>query len=207
YKAPLICDVARGWRSCSETSRSSRRDSAWEPDKMVEPMEIDSEHEHVEPEIGFEDCITFDPMEIDSDDMATWSMTLTSETSAFSNLPAGSARPEHSLTRKNSTNKVSSQHKDGDRKARGWPGASTAPNSKQRAPPHHQRRRPRRLLEEVPERKLARVDFLSRTLIGHKPLDSFAENYEKTMPDWLLLLRKPFTSQRSKARTTGAQAS
>ncbi|KAI8623439.1 hypothetical protein F5Y19DRAFT_492631 [Xylariaceae sp. FL1651] len=38
--------------------------------------------------------------------------------------------------------------------------------------------------------KLARVTSLSKRLIGHDPIGTFADNCEKTLPDWIALLRK-----------------
>lgn len=40
------------------------------------------------------------------------------------------------------------------------------------------------------KRKLARVASLSRRLVGYDPIETFAENCEKTLPDWVALLRK-----------------
>ncbi|KND86174.1 hypothetical protein TOPH_09198 [Tolypocladium ophioglossoides CBS 100239] len=73
-------------------------------------------------------------------------------------------------------------------------GTSTTSNFKQHTPIHHQMRRPPKLpgkdLEKIRKRKLARVTSLSHRLIGHEPLNSFAENCQKTIADWILLLRK-----------------
>ncbi|KAK0628873.1 hypothetical protein B0T17DRAFT_169023 [Bombardia bombarda] len=39
------------------------------------------------------------------------------------------------------------------------------------------------------EMKAHRVSFLSNRLIGHEPISTFAGNCEKTLPDWIALLR------------------
>jgi hypothetical protein len=45
-------------------------------------------------------------------------------------------------------------------------------------------------VENAGKRKLALVASLSRGLVGRDLLNSFAENCEKTIPDWISLLRK-----------------
>lgn len=45
-------------------------------------------------------------------------------------------------------------------------------------------------LEKIRKRKLARVTSLSHRLVGKEPLNSFAENCQKTIADWISLLSK-----------------
>ncbi len=44
--------------------------------------------------------------------------------------------------------------------------------------------------EKAVSRHLARVTSLSKRLIGQNPIGTFADNYEKTIPDWIALLRE-----------------
>lgn len=46
------------------------------------------------------------------------------------------------------------------------------------------------LSDKAMSRQLARVTFLTKKLIGRDPIGTFADNYEKTMPDWMALLRE-----------------
>ncbi|EEU33806.1 uncharacterized protein NECHADRAFT_89114 [Fusarium vanettenii 77-13-4] len=159
-----------------------------------EPMDVDSEHKHLESKTRHEDNITLDFMQIDSEDTtARISVKSTFGPGAFSKLPTDRMGLEHSKTRKNSANIVSCRRSK-SQKVQGQLGTSMTQNFKQHTPIHHQKWRlpksPGKDLEKIRKRKLARVTSLSHRLVGNEPLNSFAENCQKTIADWISLLSK-----------------
>ncbi|RSL64175.1 hypothetical protein CEP51_013191 [Fusarium floridanum] len=171
-----------------------RSASTYEPNGMIEPMDVDSEHKHLEPKTRHEDNTTLDFMQIDSEDTtARVSVKSTFGPRAFSKLPTDRVGLEHSQTRKNSASIVSCRRAK-SQKVQGQLGTSTTQNFKQHTPIHHQKWRlpksPGKDLEKIRKRKLARVTSLSHRLVGNEPLNSFAENCQKTIADWISLLSK-----------------
>lgn len=65
---------------------------------------------------------------------------------------------------------------------------TTITSDRGQRPIHHPKSRIKK--NAMHKKKLARVTFLSNRLIGHNPIETFADNCEKILPDWIALLRK-----------------
>ncbi|EGU82789.1 hypothetical protein FOXB_06696 [Fusarium oxysporum f. sp. conglutinans Fo5176] len=156
---------------------------------MVELMDVDSEHEHTEAK--YEDKATYESMQIDSGDMTTCISTKSKfNPGSFSKTPA--SRGIGLLkTRTNRFIKASNRKFKGEKRQKKLD-RSTTPNLKQHVPirRHEKQQLSEGNLHEIRKKQSACVISLSHRLIGLNPLGSFAENCEKTIPDWITLLGK-----------------
>ncbi|EXL41496.1 hypothetical protein FOCG_16300 [Fusarium oxysporum f. sp. radicis-lycopersici 26381] len=156
---------------------------------MVELMDVDSEHEHTEAK--YEDKAAYESMQIDSGDMTTCISTKSKfNPGSFSKTPASrgigllKTRTNRFIKASNRKFKGKKRQKKLDR--------STTPNLKQHVPirRHEKQQLSEGNLHEIRKKQSASVISLSHRLIGLNPLGSFAENCEKTIPDWITLLGK-----------------
>lgn len=153
--------------------------------EVGEPMDIDSEPVLMRPE----DNAFSNAKPIDSQNTTAWTpMKTKSGQNTFRKLSKRNKKLKQVKIRRDGINKLPR------REPKIQLERSTGLNMKQRGLPHHQKRQPFELSEKDVEKKakrtLARATSLYHRLIGHEPLDSFAHNCEKTIPDWILLLRK-----------------
>ncbi|KAJ4248085.1 hypothetical protein NW762_012855 [Fusarium torreyae] len=136
-----------------------------------------------------DDNVFLNTTQIDNQD--TTSLTLaktTSQHNAFGRHSRGNQKLKRVKTGRDGVKKMSS------RKPKYKLEMSAGLDAKQRVLAHHEKRQSFEVsekdVEKIAKRKSARVTSLYHRLIGHEPLDSFAENCEKTIPDWISLLRK-----------------
>ncbi|KAG5802838.1 hypothetical protein H9Q74_011126 [Fusarium xylarioides] len=150
-----------------------------------DPMDIDSDPVLMRPEDnGF-----LNAKPIDSQNTTAWTpMKTKSEQNTFRKLSKRKKKLKQVKTRRDGINKLPR------REPKIQLERSIGLNMKQRGLPHHQEKQPFELskkdVRKNAKRNLARITFLYYRLIRYKLLDSFAHNCEKTIPDWILLLRK-----------------
>ncbi|KAF5228230.1 hypothetical protein FANTH_14551 [Fusarium anthophilum] len=158
-------------------------------------MDIDSEHAQKDlPKIGDpmdlnEDNALSNAEPIDNQNTVAWTPVKTTfEHNAFGKRFRGNKKLKRVKTRMDGVNKLSR------RKPKNQLEMATGAEVKQYVLAQYKRRQLSELskkeVERIAKRKLARITSLYHRLIGREPLDSFADNCEKTIPNWILLLRQ-----------------
>ncbi|KAI1291667.1 hypothetical protein F5Y03DRAFT_400513 [Xylaria venustula] len=140
------------------------------PDEVLEPMAIDA---RLEVDIGCETgraniVSAFEPMDIDQE----------------TDVCIGDKKPEQI-----GSSILTSHYRYDNRKTNSSLDREAKITSDiERRPIHHSKSQFKKKI--VHKRKLARVTSFSNRLIGYDPIGTFADNCEKTLPDWIALLRK-----------------
>ncbi|KAI3333798.1 hypothetical protein F4824DRAFT_512943 [Ustulina deusta] len=145
-------------------------DRADGPDDVLEPMDIDTRLEgDIGYKIGRANVVSdFEPMDIDQE----------------TDVCIGDKKSEQI----GSSNLASHYRYDNRKTNSSLDKEATITWDTERQPIYHSKSQFKKKV--VYKRKLARVTSLSKRLIGYDPIGTFADNCEKTLPDWIGLLRK-----------------